>query len=93
VSRARASIDLRGLVELIHRLARQGDLPQHLLASPLGAGTRLERLGLDSLGNLTLLEELEQWTGLELPDEALDPGCSLAEVVERLNALEAVGTT
>jgi acyl carrier protein len=84
-------IDLAGLVALIERLVADGDLPGTVAAVPLTAATRVDDLGLDSLGKLTLLEELELASGIELPETFVNEGASLGEIADQLRTLPRRG--
>ena len=81
------SIDFAGLVALIKRLVSAGDLPDSAVAVALTVDTSVDDLGLDSLGKLTLLEELELASGVELPEDFVSEGASLGEIINRLNAV------
>jgi acyl carrier protein len=83
----RQLIDFEALSKSIRSLARDGDLPARLMTEELDPSTRISELGLDSLGNLTLLDELEQMTGVEVPDNAIAPDSSLADIVTRINTI------
>ena len=85
-------IDLAGLVTLIERLVADGDLPGTVAAVPLTAATRVDDLGLDSLGKLTLLEELELASGIEAsPETFVNEGASLGEIADQLRTLPRRG--
>ncbi|MDF3292667.1 acyl carrier protein [Streptomyces silvisoli] len=60
-----ASSDYAAYIALVRR-----HLPQ-VGEAPLSGGSVLEDLGLDSLGTVRLLAELEDTFGKELPEEAL----------------------
>lgn len=80
-------IDFADLVALIKRLVSEGDLPSSAAAVELTADTRIDDLGLDSLGKLTLLEELELVSGVELPEDFINAEASFGEMIGRLNAV------
>ena len=84
-------IDFADLVALVRRLVSVGDLPGSAAAVALTADTSVDDLGLDSLGKLTLLEELEAVTGVELPENFVGEGASLGEIINRLNAISRTG--
>jgi acyl carrier protein len=90
-SRSIRSIDFADLAALIKRLVSEGDLPDSAVAVALTAETRVDDLGLDSLGKLTLLEELEMASGVELPEDFIIAGASLGEVIVQLNAILGAG--
>jgi acyl carrier protein len=81
------AIELTDLVALVTRLVSEGDLPASATAVALTADASIDDLGLDSLGKLTLLEELEAIAGVELPESFVSEGASLGEIVDSLNAL------
>lgn len=85
-------IELADLVALVTRLVSEGDLPDSAIAVELTAATGVDDLGLDSLGKLTLLEELEAAAGIELPESFVSEGASLGEIVDRLNAILRTAT-
>jgi acyl carrier protein len=80
-------IDFDDLVALIKRLVSEGDLPSSVADVDLTTDTSVEDLGLDSLGKLTLLEELEVASGVELPEDFINPDAPLGEIIGRLNAI------
>jgi acyl carrier protein len=80
-------IDLADLVALIKRLVSEGDLPSSAITVELTANTRVADLGFDSLGQLTLLEELELASGVELPENFVSEDASLGDIIDRLNAV------
>jgi acyl carrier protein len=84
-------IEFADLVALVRRLVSEGDLPGSAIAVALAADTSVDDLGLDSLGKLTLLEELEATVGVELPESFISEGASLGEIINRLNAISRTG--
>ena len=80
-------VELVDVVALIRRLVSEGDLPSNAAAVELTAQTSVDDLGLDSLGKLTLLEELELASGVELPETFVSDGASLGEIIDRLRAI------
>jgi acyl carrier protein len=47
------------VIESIRLLASEGSLPGNLATAPLDGNTRVDDLGADSLGKLSLLSEIE----------------------------------
>jgi acyl carrier protein len=80
-------IEFADLVALIRRLVSAGDLPASAAAVELTADTRVDDLGLDSLGKLTLLEEVELASGAQLPENFISEGASLGQILDSLNAI------
>jgi acyl carrier protein len=81
-------IDLAGLVALIERLVADGDLPKSVAAVHLTKDTLVDDLGIDSLGKLTLLEEIELASGVELPDGFVGEATSLGDIADQLKSIE-----
>jgi acyl carrier protein len=91
-SRSPKPIAFTDLVALVKRLVSVGDLPGSALAVELTVDTSVDDLGLDSLGKLTLLEELELAGGVELPEGVVSGGASLGQIIDRLNAISGART-
>jgi acyl carrier protein len=74
------------VVAAIHSLAERGVLPRDLAAWHLDAGTEIDALGIDSLGKLNLLSELEDRADVAISEGDL-PGLKtlgdLAALLER----------
>lgn len=74
------------VVETIRDLARDNQLPKRLAGKELLPSTLLEDLGMDSLGQLNLLSELEERVDDTFSESAIsgiDTLADLAEIVTR----------
>jgi acyl carrier protein len=75
------------VVDTLRALAREHVIPANLLEARLEAGTALRELGIDSIGMLHVLAELENRAGILLDERAL-AGCAtigdLASVIAAL---------
>lgn len=78
---------LTRLVESIRFLAVAGGVPHDLAHLPLGAETRIEDLGVDSVGKLVLLNEVESRIDYPIPDGALAGVTTLGEMARLLSHL------
>lgn len=54
--------------------------------------TRLTDLGIDSLKAITILYELEEEFGVEIPNELIEAIDSVGDIVERLKELSEINT-
>lgn len=86
-----AAIDAAVIRDLIHRLAKCGDLPPILASSEVSERTKIQELGLDSLAMITLLEEISQLADLVLPDDAFDASETIGRLAIRINAMQSTG--
>jgi acyl carrier protein len=77
------------VIAVIRSLAREDDLPAHLISGPINPQDTVDALGIDSLGGAFLIERLEQLTGVEMPDDFIDMNFSIDGIAPRLNALVA----
>jgi len=68
------------IVDELKRLAIEGVLPSYVSAMTITEQTRLDDLGIDSLGRMLLLSSLMNLTDQYLPDEALQH----AETIENV---------
>lgn len=75
------------IIEVIRSLAREDDLPEHLISGAINPQDTIDALGIDSLGGAFLIERLEQLTGVEMPDDFIDMNFSIDGIAPRLNAL------
>lgn len=78
------------ICQTIKSLSIQGILPAHLNGSAIKANDTLLDLGLDSMGQLTLLSELKGRLSLSLPADQVDATTTLHElalILERANTL------
>ncbi|MDQ0121858.1 acyl carrier protein [Pseudomonas lini] len=79
------------ICQTIKSLSIQGILPAHLNSSVIKANDTLLDLGLDSMGQLTLLSELKGRLSVNLPADQVDAMTTLHElalILERANTLE-----
>ena len=79
------------VIDVLRALAREEDLPSHLIDGEITANDTVDSLGIDSLGGVCLIERLELKTGMVMPDEFLDLKDNIAEIAERLNRLVESG--
>ncbi len=75
------------LVEVLRDLAREDELPAHLKDGPIGEGDTVTSLGLDSLGVVTVIERLEEMTGVPIPDDFIEMEDTIAGIAARLAGL------
>lgn len=78
------------ICQTIRSLSIQGILPTHLNDSTIKANDTLLDLGLDSMGQLTLLSELKGRLSVNLPADQVDATTTLHElalILERANTL------
>ncbi|KGU83056.1 hypothetical protein E3Z27_15550 [Pseudomonas mediterranea] len=72
------------ICQTIHRLSTQGILPAHLNGYPLKASDTLLDLGLDSMGQLTLLSELRGQLSADFSASVIDAMTTLQELAQLL---------
>ena len=77
----------QAVVSVLRTLATEEDLPSHLIAGEINEADTMETLGVDSLGQVYIVERLEQLTGKLMPDEFLDVNDSIAVIATSLNEL------
>jgi len=67
------------------------EIMSHLKQSELelGKDTQLSDLGIDSLGAITILYELEDKLGIEVPNEVLDSLKTIGDILNRLEQIVA----
>ena len=76
----------------LRALAGRGEVPRDLLSRELSPGSTIDELGIDSLGKLALLTELEDRTDIVIGEGALQGLKTLgdlAQLVERLARVAA----
>ncbi len=56
----------------------------HCNAEDIKAETELESLGIDSLGAITLIFELEEAFGIEIPNEVIPSIKTVNDIIEKL---------
>ncbi|MEX0283105.1 MAG: acyl carrier protein [Paracoccaceae bacterium] len=72
---------------ILRELAKEDELPQHLLTAAITEADTVETLGLDSIGAVALIDRLETEAGVPLPDDFLDFKDSVADIVARLSCM------
>jgi acyl carrier protein len=75
------------LVGVLRELAGEDELPAHLKEGPIGAADTVTSLGLDSLGVVTVIERLEEMTGVPIPDDFIEMEDTIAGIAARLAGL------
>lgn len=75
------------VISVLRTLAREEDLPAHLITGEISGEDTVNSLGIDSLGGAFLIERLEQLTGVLMPDEFIDLEDNIATIAERLNQI------
>lgn len=81
-----ASVLLDEVITVIRQLARDGDMPKALAAAPIGAGTRLDQLGLDSLGKVNLVAAIDQYLGVYIAADTLTGEETLGEIAQQMSS-------
>jgi acyl carrier protein len=76
---------IEAVVAVIRELASDGILPRDLATAPIGEGSSLESLSLDSMGRMDLLAAIDERLGIYIPEDKLSPTMSLAEVAALLS--------
>ena len=75
------------VIGILHDLAKEEELPEHILTGKITGDDTVETLGIDSIGAVALIDRLEAQVGLPLPDDFLNLEDNIASIVERLNEL------
>jgi acyl carrier protein len=75
------------VVLVLRSLAKEDDLPAHLITAEISGLHTVDTLGIDSLGGVYLIERLETMSGVLMPDDFLDLEDNVAAIAERLNQL------
>jgi len=75
------------LVGVLRELAREDELPAHLKEGPIGEADTVTSLGLDSLGVVTVIERLEEMTGVPIPDDFIEMEDTISGIASRLAGL------
>ena len=60
----------------------------HCNAEDIKAETKLESLGIDSLGAITLIFELEEAFDIEIPNEAIPSIKTVNDIIEKLEGAD-----
>lgn len=79
------------LVGVLRELAGEDELPAHLKEGPIGESDTVTSLGLDSLGVVTVIERLEEMTGIPIPDDFIEMEDTIAGIAARLAGLAQGG--
>ena len=75
------------VAEVMRNLAKDDDLPEHLITGEISGQDTVETLGIDSLGGAFLIERLEELTGILMPDDFVDLKDDIATIAARLDDL------
>ncbi|MEM7318377.1 MAG: acyl carrier protein [Pseudomonadota bacterium] len=75
------------LIGVIRDLAKENELPDHLITGKILGLDTVETLGIDSIGAVALIDRLEAEAGVLLPDDFLEFEESVEQIALRLNAL------
>ena len=75
------------VAEVMRNLAKDDDLPAHLITGEISGQDTVETLGIDSLGGAFLIERLEELTGILMPDDFVDLKDDIATIAARLDDL------
>lgn len=75
------------VIGILRDLAKEEELPEHLLTGPILATDTVEALGIDSIGAVALIDRLEEHAGVLLPDDFLEFDESVASIATRMNTL------
>jgi acyl carrier protein len=76
---------LEAVVAVIRELASDGVLPHDLATAPIGQGSSLESLALDSMGRMDLLSAVDERLGIYIPEDKLSPAMNLAQFAALLS--------
>lgn len=79
------------VIGILRELAKEEDLPAHLVAGPITGADTVETLGIDSLGAVWLTDRLEAMINIPLPDDFLEYDNSVATIAQRMNTLALGG--
>lgn len=72
------------LQNVIHELARTGEVPSSLADRDLDLDQLIDETGIDSLGMSSVLAEIESRTSIELPEDVLDTFTRFRDIVAYL---------
>lgn len=75
------------VIEIIRGLAKETELPEHLIDGEIKGSDTVDTLGIDSIGGVYLIERLEEESGLLMPDDFVELTFTLDEIAARLNRL------
>jgi acyl carrier protein len=74
------------VIEAIRHLSRRGTLPKDLADRALAGDTPIDALGIDSLGKLDLLSELEERADMTLSESMILGLRTLEDIAHMLDA-------
>jgi acyl carrier protein len=72
------------VVETLRRLARERILPHDITTMPLTAATAIDDLGVDSVGKLNFISELEERADVPISEGALQGRKTLGDLAAML---------
>ena len=75
------------VIGILRELAKEEELPGHLVAGPIVGTDTVESLGIDSIGAVWLIDRLEDEANILLPDDFLEFEESVASIAQRMNTL------
>lgn len=75
------------VIVILRELAKAEELPNHLIDGPITGADTVETLGIDSIGAVTLVDQLESEANVLLPDDFLAFEDSIDDIANRMNAL------
>jgi acyl carrier protein len=76
--------------ELIRELAASGALPRGLVGAVFDQNTRVDDLGIDSVGMVELLYAVEDRLGIHVPYDLVSPEMSLKTLAELIDQQQQV---
>ncbi len=79
------------VIGILRELAKEEDLPKHLVAGPITGADTVETMGIDSLGAVWLTDRIEAEANIPLPDDFLEYDHSIATIAQRMNTLALDG--
>ncbi len=75
------------VIGVLRELAKNEELPAHLVTGTITGADTVETLGIDSIGGVALIDQLETDSGIPLPDDFLDFDTTVASITQQMNAL------
>lgn len=75
------------VISVFRSLAKEDDLPAHLIEGEITGQDSVDTLGIDSLGGAFLVERLEELSGVQLPDDFFALEDNIAAIATRLTSL------
>lgn len=80
---------LQIVLDVIRDLSRRGNIPGDIADMSLSESTEIDALGIDSIGKLNLLSELEERADLALSERALQGCRTLGDLAAVLTEMKA----